>query len=201
MSVAASSLITAAQLKTYLGPEYSVGTDNDSLFELLIDSVSEMFNSRVGGTLAKTTYTAQYFDGNGKESLVLPNFPVISITSIHEGGVLLTEGEDGDYVVDHASGIIHRVGGTWLRGRHTIKITYVAGYVVQGTAPAAGETALPADLKLACMIQVAREWKKSQGSEWGETSRSFPDGSTSHVERGLLKEVEETLQKYRRYRV
>jgi hypothetical protein len=200
MSVAASSLITLVQFKPYLGPEYS-GTGNDSLFELLIDSVSEAFNSRVGRMLAKTTYTAEYFDGNGKESLILPNFPIVSITTIHEDGVLLTESEDGDYVVDYASGIIHRVGGVWLRGRHTIKITYVAGYVVQGASPGTGETVLPADLKLACMIQVAREWKKTQGSEWGETSRSFPDGSTSHVERGLLKEVEEILQKYRRYRV
>ncbi|MEN6560867.1 MAG: hypothetical protein ABFD52_08850 [Acidobacteriota bacterium] len=200
MSVAASSLITAAQFKTYLGPEYS-GTGNDSLFELLIDSVSEMFNSRIGRTLAKTTYTDQYFDGNGKTDLFLPNYPVISITSIYEDGVLLTEGAAADYVVDHASGIVHRVGGVWLRGRQTVKITYAAGYVVQGASPGTGETALPADLKLGCMIQVAREWKKSQGSEWGETSRSFPDGSTSHVERGLLKEVEEILQKYRRYRV
>ena len=200
MSVAASSLITAAQFKTYLGPEYS-GTLNDSLFELLIDSVSEVFNSRTGRMLAKTTHTDQYFDGNGKQDLFLPNYPVISITSIYEDGVLLTEGEDGDYVVDYAGGVVSRVRGTWLRGRQTIKITYAAGYVVQGASPVAGETALPADLKLGCMMQVAREWKKTQGSEWGETSRSFPDGSTSHVERGLLKEVEEILQKYRRYRV
>lgn len=200
MAVLASSLITAAQLKTYLGPEYS-GSANDSLFELLIDSVSEMFNGHVGRTLAKTTYTDAYLDGNGQVSLVLQNFPIISITSIHEDGVLLTEGADGDYVVDYASGIVHRIGGRWLRGRKTLKITYAAGYVVQGAVPGTGETALPADVKLACMIQAAREWKKTQGSEWGETSRSFPDGSTSRVERGLLKEVEEILQKYRRYRV
>ena len=200
MAVLASSLITAAQFKAYLGPDYS-GAANDSLFELLIDSVSEMFNCHVGRTLAKTTYADAYLDGNGQESLVLQNFPIISITSIHEDGVLLVEGADGDYVVDYTSGLIHRVGGVWLRGRQTVKITYAAGYIVQGTAPGTGETALPADLKLACMIQVAREWKKTQGSEWGETSRSFPDGSTSHVERGLLREVEEILQKYRRYRV
>ena len=200
MAVLAASLITAAQFKPYLGPDYA-GTTNDSLFELLIDSVSEAFNGRVGRVLAKATYTDKYIDGNGKESLILPNYPIISVTSIHENGVLLTEGAAADYVVDYAAGIIHRVGGVWARGRQTIKITYAAGYVVQGASPGAGETALPADLKLACMMQVAREWKKSQGSEWGETSRSFPDGSTSHVERGLLKEVEEILQKYRRYRV
>lgn len=200
MAVLAASLITAAQFKLYLGPEYA-GATNDSLFELLIDSVSEMFNRHIGGTLAKMTYTDAYFDGNGQESLILSNFPIVSVASIHEDGVLLTEGATADYVVDYAVGMIHRVGGRWLRGRKTLKINYTAGYVVQGASPGAGETALPADLKLGCMIQAAREWKKSQGSEWGETSRSFPDGSTSHVERGLLKEVEEILQKYRRYRV
>ena len=200
MAVLAASLITAAQFKPYLGPDYA-GTTNDPLFELLIDSVSEMFNGHVKRTLAKTTYTDAYFDGNGQGSLVLPNYPIVSVASIYEGGILLVEGAEADYVVDYATGIVHRVGGVWLRGRKTLKITCTAGYVVQGASPGTGETALPADLKLACMIQVAREWKKTQGSEWGETSRNFPDGSTSHVERGLLKEVEEILQKYRSYRV
>ena len=200
MSVAASSLITLDQLKAYLGPGFS-GNQNDALLELLIDSVSEAFNSRVGGMLAKATYTDKYIDGNGKESLILPNYPIISVTSMYEDDVLLTEGVSADYVVDYARGIIRRVGGVWLRGRQTIKITYVAGYVVQGATLGTGETALPADLRLACSIQVAHEWKKVQGSAWGETSRTYPDGSTTRVERGLLREVEEILAPYRRIRI
>jgi hypothetical protein len=200
MSVAATSLITLDQLKAYLGPGFE-GDQNDGLLELLIDSVTVMFDSHLGRTLAKTTYANLYFDGTGKENLYLPNWPVISITSIYEDDVLLTEGVDSDYVLYADIGILKRVSGAWLKGLKTVKTTLVAGYVVQGAAPLAGETALPANVKLACMIQVAREWKKTQGSEWGESSRTFPDGSTTRIERGLLKEVEEILDHYRRIRI
>lgn len=195
MSVAAPSLITLDQLKLYLGP--NVGTTNDALLELLIDNVSEEFNRRLGRTLAKTTYTSLALDGDHEEILELPNWPAVSVTSIYEDDVLLVA--DTDYEVDLARGLIKRVGGHWSKGFQNIVITYVAGYTVQGATPGTGETALPADLKLACMIQTAREWKKTLGSEWGETSRSFPDGSSSRVERGLLKDVEEILQRYTRY--
>jgi len=200
MALLASSLITVAQLKAYLLASGLAAAEvqHDPLFEILIDGVSSAFDGAVGRALAKTTYTAVYFDGNGKEDLVLPNYPVISITSIEEDGDALTEGEDNDYQIYAASGILKRNTGAWLKGSKTIKLTYIAGYTVQGATLVAGEIALPADLKLACMIQVAREWKKAQGAEWGETSRSFQDGSRSFVEKGLLKEVEDVLARYRR---
>jgi hypothetical protein len=196
MSVAATSLVTLDQLKAYFGPGFE-GNQNDALLELLIDSVSATFGARIDRTLAKATYTSLKLDGPDGPDLILPNFPVVSITSIYEDEVLLVE--NTDYYVDYAAGVVHRIGGNWVKGWHEIVITYVAGYVVQGATPGTGETALPADLKLACMIQVAREWKKTQGSEWGESSRTFPDGSTTRIERGLLKEVEEILVRYSRY--
>ncbi len=201
MSVAAKSLITAAQFKGYI-PSIAAGdTSNDTLFELLIDGVSEAFDGYVGRPLAKTTYTAVYYDGNGKETLLLPNYPIVSITSIAEDGTALTEGENSDYLFYAASGILKRVSGAWLKGPKKIKITYVAGYVVQGATPTAPDIALPADLKLACMIQVAREWKKTQDSEWGQTSKSLGDGSVSFIEASLLKEVREILDRYRNYHI
>lgn len=195
MSVTATSLITLDQLKVYLGPGFT-GNVNDALMELLIDSVSEQFNKWLDRALPKTTYTSLTLNGPDGPDLILPNFPVVSITSIYEDSVLLTEGSD--YYVNYSAGIVHRIGGDWIKGWNEIVITYVAGYVVQGATPSTGETALPADLRLACSIQAAREWKKTQGSEWGESARSFPDGSTTRIERGLLKEVEEILGGYRR---
>lgn len=195
MSVAATSLITLDQLKVYLGSSFS-GNTNDAMLELLIDSVSVAIDAHLARTLTKTTYTSLKFEGPDGPDLRLPNWPIVSITSIYEDDVLLVEGTD--YYVDYAAGIIHRIGGNWVKGWNEIVVTYVAGYVVQGATPGAGETALPADIRLACSIQAAREWKKSQGAEWGESSRTFPDGSTTRTERGLLKDVEELLAKYRR---
>ena len=199
MGVATASLITLAQLKAYL-PDFTGGTKYDALFETLIDGVSESFNAYVGRALAKTNYTAVYFDGNGKESLILPNYPIASITSITEDGTALTEGEDSDYLLYAATGILKRVNGAWYKGSKTIKLTYIAGYVVQGATATAPDIALPADLKMACMVQVAREWKKATLSEWGVISKSSPDGmSVTRTETGLLKEVREILDKYRSF--
>jgi len=208
MSVAAASLITLDQLKTYLGPTFAAAADtsNDALLESLIDSVSEWFNSHIGRTLAKTTYTNVYFDGPGKPTLRLPNGPVSVLTSLYEDDDLLAEGIDEDFVLYAGEppsylARLEKLNGVWLKGPKTVKATLTAGFVVQGVTPGTGETALPNDIRLACAIQVAREWKKTQGSEWGESSRTFPDGSTSRIERGLLKDVEEILAKYRRFRI
>lgn len=58
---------------------------------------------------------------------------------------------------------------------------------------------IPRDLELACMQQVAVEFQRQQKKEWGETSRSFGDGSVSTmVEEELLSYVKQILEKYRR---
>lgn len=59
---------------------------------------------------------------------------------------------------------------------------------------------LPKDLQLACMKQVAYEWKQQKGKLYGETSRSYPDGSTSYVPvADLLDSVKRICERYQRY--
>lgn len=57
---------------------------------------------------------------------------------------------------------------------------------------------IPKDLELACMKQVAKDWKRQDKQEWGETSRSFDGGSISIEVSELLKDVKATLDRYRR---
>jgi thiamine pyrophosphate-dependent acetolactate synthase large subunit-like protein len=58
---------------------------------------------------------------------------------------------------------------------------------------------IPRDLELAVMQQIAVEFQRQQKKEWGETSRSFGDGSISTMtEEELLPYVKEVLKKYRR---
>lgn len=203
MPVAASSLITLAKLEVYLGEEASKaitsGTALESQLEGLINSVSARFDAYVGRKLAKALYTAEKYNGPKGADLLLRNYPVVSITKLEEDDDELTEGRDDDYLLDAEMGVVTRVSGAWLRGPQVIEVTYTAGYVVQGGTVTAPDIALPADVQLACFIQVAAEWKKTQGSAWGVSSVSYPDGSISRFERGLLKEVVEMLEKYRRY--
>jgi len=57
---------------------------------------------------------------------------------------------------------------------------------------------IPKDLELACMKQVAKDWKRQDKQEWGETSRSFDGGSISIEVNELLEDVKATLDRYKR---
>jgi hypothetical protein len=194
VSLGARALVSLANAKAYCNIPTAT-TDWDTVLEMIIDAVSDMVSRYVDWTLAKTTYTNVYFDGNGEADFLLPNRPIVSITSIYEDDTLLVEGDDNDYVYYADEGKLYRIGGSWLKGPKTIKITYAAGYIA---IPGQGETAtLPNDLKLAVMMQVAAEWKRHQQGDWGETSRSFPDGSvTKRSEDPLLPQVKAILNNY-----
>lgn len=57
---------------------------------------------------------------------------------------------------------------------------------------------IPGDLKLAAMMQIAKAWTEQDKSEWGETSRSMPDGSISLITEDLLLFVAEVLERYKK---
>lgn len=190
----ATALVTLANAKVYSGIP-PADTTWDAILETIINGVSEAFNSSIGWVLAKTTYTDNYLDGNGERDLLLPHFPVIEISALTENGVALTEGIDKDYLLYAAEGRLHRLG-RWYKAPKAIKLTYKAGYVA---IPVDAEVEnLPADLGLAVRIQVASEWKKHKSSAWGETARSFPDGSITYLsKKEFLPEVETVLARYR----
>lgn len=61
------------------------------------------------------------------QKLILPELPVVSVTSVVEDGETLTEGSDEDYVlVDN--GILYRVGQFWAVGPQIVTVTYTHGY-------------------------------------------------------------------------
>jgi hypothetical protein len=85
--------------------------------------------------------------------------------------------------------------GTWRdRGR----ITYTGGYVLPGTSPGAGQTALPDDLEQAAVEQVAY-WFRNKDTLG--LIRNWPSGGTYQVflKTELLPNVSATLSNYERY--
>ena len=196
MAVAANAWISLAQFKAYAG---IVSTDatRDAMIEPIIDGVSVALSGFCGREMAKTTYTNEYIDGNGECDLLLPNYPIVSISALTENDVALTEGVTADYILYAKQGRLARVDGSWYQYLKSIKLTYVAGYTVQGASPGTGETALPHDLKLACCLQVAAEWKRSQRAEWGLTNISISDGSIATLASdALLPQVKAILRRY-----
>jgi hypothetical protein len=186
------ALVSLADVKAYIGKE----TDEDTaVLETIINSVSAVFNGYTKRNLAKQTYTAVYLDGNGQERLYLPNWPITVVTSLYEDNVLMVAGENSNYLLYADDGYVLRMpsGAVWMTGPKKIKITYDAGYVCL-----TGTITLPFDLKFAALKQIAYEFSQYSKKTWGESARSFADGSISIEIPGLLKDVQDILWRYRR---
>jgi uncharacterized phiE125 gp8 family phage protein len=182
-------LITLSDLKTYLE---ITDTTFDTILNDLIEAVSEEFETYTSRKFIQATYTDEYFDGDGTRILWLPNWPIISVTSVVENDVTLTEGNEEDYIVYKEEGYLWRVGTVWAEGVKNIKITYTAGYL---------QSDIPKDLVLAVKKQVAFEWQKQKSKRWGEQARTFPDGSITFIISELLPDVQDILNRYKRMRI
>ena len=60
---------------------------------------------------------------------------------------------------------------------------------------------MPADLKMACLIQTADLWQKFQHKSWGETTRSVASQSVTVQETDLLEVVATVLKRYKRWSI
>ena len=66
-------------------------------------------------------------NGNGRRTIRLPGFPVVSVVSVSVDGTILTEGKEYDVILE--SGILERIDrGIWMPGRRNIVVKYVYGY-------------------------------------------------------------------------
>jgi hypothetical protein len=170
------------------------GTDtvNDNIINTYINSVSAMIRSYYGYDLLKQDYTDIYLDGSGKRNLMIPQWPVNSITSVEEDGTALTEGTD--YDLYSPMGYLRKdKGSIWLEGNKTIKLTYNAGYILVFT-----DFSLPRDIQLACIQQIAAEYDKFKSKGWNETARTMPDGSITRLSDALLPSVVRLLKPHKR---
>jgi hypothetical protein len=184
----AIALVALANARAMIGKQATENED-DALIEIIIDGVSADFNSYVGRRILEQTETTAYFDGSGREILLLPRRPVTSIASVTENDALLVEGEEQDYRLYSDEGMLVRLSGKWAKGRKNIVLgSYKAGYAIAN---------LPKDLKLAALKQIAFEYQEQRTKSWGEVSRSMSDGSVSKREvTKFLPDVKETLDRY-----
>jgi hypothetical protein len=169
---------TLAELKAHLGTP-TANTDNDTLFERVIERASRMIDRITNTFFFIKTLTNEIVDacalsiqgvhiGENLKTMYFPA-PIITITSIVENGESLTEGADydtanPDYYLYLAAGYIER-SGYWTSSRKGIKITGAMGYA-----------ATPDDINSAC-IEIAAVMSnrdiKSITDEFGEDSTAI----------------------------
>lgn len=179
MSLIAQALVTATEVEQYCRIDKP---DHDVVVEYIINSVSQEFSTFASRQFMSATYTGLTLTGNGTKYLWLPNWPVTALTSVAEDTVTLTL--DTDFYADLTEGLLTKASfhGTlygemygyastpWSTDTHGIVVTYTAGYTA---------ALLPADLKLAALAEIARQYQKYLLKEHGETSRSVEGSSVS----------------------
>lgn len=125
---------------------------------------------------------------------------LIGNTSEAEGDITTIELYSGIWASGTAAGCVclEALEGTWV-DNETVKIGGNGAANVMTVNEPYDIIRVPKDLELAVMQQIAIEFQRQQNKEWGETSRSFADGSIGTLtEEDFLPYVERVLKKYRR---
>lgn len=192
MPLAPNALTTYDAVKSYIR---AADDSNKSDLERLINWASGWIETQTGRKFGKSVFTDKYFGPRNGRTLLLKQYPVLSVTSvvIDETDIDLNEVD-----VENESGILHRHKG-WKAERSTT-IIYEAGYVLpaqETTGPPAVVRTLPYDLEDAC-IQIVAVRNDMRGSEHLKSERI--DVLSSDFLDSLPLSARETLANYRKVR-
>lgn len=134
-------------------------------------------------------------------SLLLPQIPVVSVSSITENDELLVAGDD--YILDPGDGIVYRVGRSWTWGIQNIDVVYSHGYEtipnsLVGVCARAASRLFQAGLKAADVDGIPGVASKSLGdfsvSYAVETGEGTTGASSARV---LLYSEKDILDKFK----
>ena len=193
-------ICTLADVKDRLGLS---GTDNDVLINRIISGLEATFdNETMRQLLLNAVDETLNWTGSGGKRIILPRYPIVSITSIKESVDYDFDNtdalvEDTDYRVKYDDGIIYRINGKWLTQEDGIEIQYRGGFVSAGQTAGEDETPMPNDLREAAIQQASFILKRR--NDIGLTAVSSQGGSiNSFSAMDLLPLVRQTLDNNKR---
>jgi hypothetical protein len=185
-------------LKSRLGlAEFDV--QYDTLLTNAILALSARFDKETNRTLARTVNATGEFDAADTE-IIVPCYPIESVSKFEiktneaEGWI---EQNDVEFLI-RRNCIISLSLALDARRSALGRLTYTGGYVLPGTTPSVGQTALPDDLEQAAVEQVA-SW--FQNRDKLGLVRSWPHQGTyeQFSPLDLLINVKAVLQRYERF--
>lgn len=184
-----NALTTLVDAKVWLGVKPDVTTD-DAVIENFIDSVSWQFNSFTH-RLLKAREITEYPEGDGKNKILLAQYPVNSITSIHIDSDRVYGADtliDSDTYTFKDVGIVTLDQNTWSKSPKANKVVYNGGY-----------STLPIDMVIACKDQIKFLFFRWRGNMEGRTVETNINGSVTVTEAGeMLKSSIEIMKRYRK---
>jgi hypothetical protein len=175
-------------------------TQWDALLTATIKGVSARFDRLCNRGFARTVDSTFEFLAEDTEVLV-PRYPVESVSKFEtkeNEGLGWAEHAGVDYLVRNGCviSLSTPLGGVSAIGR----VTYTGGYVLPGTVPGAGQTALPADIEHAATEQVTAWF---QNREKLGLIRHWPSSGTYVVlaQAPLLSSVVQILRPHMRWQI
>ena len=182
-------------IKTRLGIS---DTTDDTLLTNLTEFASARFERDTNRSLDRVANATEEFPADQTEILV-GRLPLEAVTSFH----LKQNETDGwllqsniDYLIRRACviSLSAPIGTKYEQAR----VTYTGGYVLPGTSPGAGQTALPDDLEHACTEQIAH-WYQNR-FRLGLLSMPAEGRTFFNIAQiDLLPQVQSVLKLYERY--
>jgi len=180
-------LTTTAAVKAITG----AAAADDVLTQDLITKASFWANSYTGRILASQTFT-EYYDGDNSLILFLKNYPITSITTIHQDSDRVfgadTLVDSGDYFTYADNRKLVGDGVSWERGIQTIKVVYVAGYAIGS---------IPEDLVNAITMLVDFWYKEYDAHRFGVSSTGTETNRITY-EKNIPVEIKEMINPYKK---
>lgn len=165
-------------------------TTKDEQLKSFINRSLAILEKYIGRQIKERSYT-EYQDGDGSNKVLVDQYPILVVTSLHDDPTRQftseSEIDSTDYAVFNDHGRINLVsdGGNFAASEQNIKIVYTAGYA-----------AIPDDLELAATMHVAYMYNKS-GHE-GHSSISLGGLAKSYDPAPIPEEVKFYLEPYRK---
>jgi len=186
MSVGIYALCGLDDVRNYLHmPDAKVDDDMDTQLETLIDQMTEVFENYCDRQFLSREYV-EYHNGDGGNTLYTTHYPITSVSGIWNdtgwdyGSDSLMSSDNyavmGDYYIVAKNTY-------FTKYTRNIKIIYTAGY-----------STVPADVKLACVEEVARKWKNK--NEIDVLAKTAEDGSITKYTKDLLPSTIRVLNRY-----
>jgi len=190
MALGVNALTTWDRAKTALG----FSSDQQAAVEFLIDAVSATANRISGRRLKARDYADIRIDGLGRDTIVLPEFPIISLSGIYVDSLRVFSAESmidiTEYQVLSDSGIVRLYSRKFPIGIGNIKVVGNIGYVD-----------VPEDLELAVLEGVGCNRRRLESGTTGMRQVSADGSVTSQYELGLPLSVREVFESYRDIRI
>lgn len=175
-----SAVVTVDEALAHLRANGIITSDDDlEQLQFLAFVATDAIERDLGRAIARRTVVETHNGGGG--AIPLKRSPIISVTSVTEGGVALA-GSYG-YVLDPDSRILYRgsslVPQSFTWGRQNIVVTYVVGY-----------TSVPATVRKVALNMIQAAWQGSQQAphpaltEFSEADVFVAQSSMSEIERG-----------------